>query len=141
MMEMMCVEFESKSENEAFARVVAAAFITRLNPTLDEVEDVKMAISEAVTNAIVHGYENDSSKKIFMRCSIENQTCQFRIMDQGVGIADIERAKEPMYSTKKDEERAGMGFTFMDTLMDDLQIYSQLGEGTTIIMTKTFSRG
>lgn len=136
MEQKMSMEFESRSENESFARVVTAAFFTRLNPTLEEIDDIKMAVSEAVTNAIVHGYQSECEHIIFLECEIQERSCFLTVMDQGVGIADIDKAREPMYTTKPDKERAGMGFTFMETLMDELQVYSKVGKGTTIKMSK-----
>ncbi len=132
----MSMEFESRSENESFARVVAAAFVTRLNPTLEEVDDIKMAVSEAVTNAVVHGYASREGYPIFMECEIQGKEFWVTIMDKGVGIQNIEKAREPMYTTKPDQERAGMGFTFMETLMDEVQVFSKVNLGTTIKMCK-----
>ncbi|CDE43352.1 putative uncharacterized protein [Clostridium sp. CAG:411] len=140
MKNQMCLEFDSRSENEAFARVVVAAFATQLNPTLEEVDDIKTVVSEAVTNAIVHGYEQKENYKVFLQCEIVNQTIQITIMDYGVGIEDVEKAKEPMFTTKPHMNRSGMGFTFMEALMDELEVYSKKGEGTTVKMKKTITR-
>lgn len=136
MKNQMCIEFDSKSENEAFARVVAASFAAQANPTLEEIDDIKTVVSEAVTNAIIHGYQECDSKKIFMECRLEGREFYIAISDRGVGIEDIEQARRPMFTTKPDIHRAGMGFTFMETLMDKLEVYSKLGEGTTIKMIK-----
>jgi len=137
----MEVIFESKSENEAFARVVAAAFVARLDPTLEEIADIKTAVSEAVTNAIIHGYNNQPNHKIYMSCQIEDRSIEISIKDEGVGIPDIEKAKEPMYTTKPELERSGMGFIFMEVFMDSLDIISQVDVGTNIIMKKTLTSG
>ena len=131
----MLLEFDSNSENERFARVTVAAFVARLDPTLEEISDIKMAVSEAVTNAIIHGYENKSGK-IKIWCLIEENTITIKIHDDGVGIVDIEKAKEALYTTRPEWERSGMGFTFMETFMDDLIVKSEVGKGTTIIMSK-----
>lgn len=131
----MYLEFDSKSENEAFARVVVAAFAAKLDPTLEEIADIKMAVSEAVTNAIIHGYENKAGK-IKIRCQIKGDTISVEIRDDGVGILDIEKAKEPLYTTKPEWERSGMGFTFMETFMDHLTVESAVGKGTVVVMDK-----
>ncbi len=131
----MLLEFDSKSENEGFARITVAAFAAKLDPTLEEISDIKMAVSEAVTNAIIHGYENKPGK-IKIRCQIKGNTITIEIHDDGVGISDIEKAKEPLYTTRPEWERSGMGFTFMETFMDHLVIQSEPGKGTTIVMDK-----
>lgn len=131
----MKLEFDSRSCNEGFARVAVAAFLTQLNPTLEEVADVKTALSEAVTNAIIHGYKG-CVEKITILCRIQEQTIEIRVIDYGVGIADIEKAMEPLFTTREDCERAGMGFSFMEAFMDTLEVESQTGKGTTVIMTK-----
>lgn len=131
----MYLEFDSNSENEAFARVSVAAFATQLDPTLEEIADIKTAVSEAVTNAIIHGYE-EKAGKVKIWCSIIEDTIQIEIQDDGVGIADIEQAKEPLYTTRPEWERSGMGFTFMETFMEHLQVESALGKGTKIRMDK-----
>lgn len=135
----MEVTFESKSENEAFARVVVAAFISRLDPTLEQISDIKTAVSEAVTNSIIHGYENKAGLKIHMSCSLDDKNMEIIIKDNGIGIEDIEKAKEPMFTTKPELERSGMGFVFMEVFMDYLEIISKPGEGTTIIMRKNLA--
>ncbi|MBQ3583272.1 MAG: anti-sigma F factor [Lachnospiraceae bacterium] len=132
----MYVEFDSVSDNEAFARVTVAAFITRLDPTLEEIEDVKTAVSEAVTNAIIHGYQNKEGI-ISMECLTQNQEVTVIIKDKGVGIENVEQAMEPLFTTREEEERSGMGFSFMEIFMDSLVVESKPGEGTTIIMKKT----
>lgn len=135
----MYIEFDSKSENEAFARVVAASFLTRLDPTLEEIEDVKTAVSEAVTNCIIHGYEGNSGT-ISMECLLEECEVTIIIKDKGVGIKDIEKAKEPLYTTKPDEERSGMGFSFMEIFMDSLDVSSEVSKGTTVTMRKKIGK-
>ena len=131
----MYLEFDSNSANEGFARVAVAAFVAQLNPTLEEIADIKTAVSEAVTNAIIHGYENQEGK-VMVRCKLEGDSVQIEIEDNGVGIADIEKAKEALYTTRPEWERSGMGFTFMETFMDHLYVESSVGEGTKIIMDK-----
>ena len=117
---------ESVSENEAFARTVVAAYITRLDPTLEELADVKTAVSEAVTNSIIHGYGSRKGE-IELHCEIEGSEVFIEVQDQGVGIADIEKAMEPLYTTKPEWERSGMGFAFMEAFMDSLEVVSVLG--------------
>lgn len=132
----MKVIFESCSENEAFARTVVAAYITRLNPTLEELSDVKTAVSEAVTNSIIHGYENGNGD-IVMECLIHNCDIGITIEDFGVGISDIEKAMEPLYTTRPEWERSGMGFAFMEAFMDELKVESVPGKGTKVYLKKT----
>ncbi len=132
----MHLEFDSKSENERFARVTAAAFATQLNPIMEEISDIKTAVSEAVTNAVVHGYDGGEGT-VYLDAEIEDRTIIIVVKDTGVGIEDINKAMEPLYTTKPDEERAGLGFMFMEAFMDDLEVQSELGKGTTVIMKKT----
>lgn len=129
------IEFDAVSSNEGFARVSVAAFVTTLNPTLEEIADIKTAVSEAVTNAILHGYEGGVGR-IYMECFIEGDIVHIKIRDLGKGIVDIEKAMEPLYTTKPELERSGMGFSFMEAFMDDLQVESEVGKGTTIQMIK-----
>ena len=131
----MRIEFESCSQNEAFARTVVAAYITRLNPTLEELSDVKTAVSEAVTNAVIHGYESGPGR-IFMTCNIHNNEVEIEIEDFGVGIADINKAMEPLYTTSPVWERSGMGFAFMEAFMDEMKVESEVSKGTKIYMKK-----
>lgn len=133
----MKLEFVSKSSNEAFARVVAAAFVSQLDPTLEELADVKTAVSEAVTNAIIHGYENKYGI-IKMICRQYEKSVEIEIIDEGKGIEDIEQAMQPLFTSKPDMERSGMGFTVMESFMDKLEVRSKLGEGTTIVLSKRF---
>lgn len=132
--------FDACSKNESFARVTAAAFLTQLNPTLEEVADVKTAISEAVTNCIIHGYDS-SGGKIHMQCTITDNIFEVTITDYGCGIPDVGKAMEPMYTTKADMERSGMGFSFMEAFMDTLLVESEQGKGTVVTMRKIVNRG
>lgn len=128
-------EFDSSSENESLARTVVAAFLTRLDPTLEELADVKTAVSEAVTNAIIHGYDGTPGK-IRLHSWIEDNTIWIEISDKGVGIPDVNRAMEPLYTTRPEMERSGMGFAFMEAFMDELNVETKVGEGTTVRMKK-----
>lgn len=130
------VSFSANSVNEAFARMVVMGFMVDMNPTMDELTDVKTAVSEAVTNAIIHGYEEDSSKAVEMVCMRENEKLTVIVEDYGVGIENIEDARQPFFTTKADMERSGMGFVFMETFMDEVQIASEPGRGTRIQMIK-----
>ncbi len=136
----MKLEFDSRSANEAFARVTVASFMTQLNPTLEEVSDVKTAVSEAVTNAIIHGYENHVNK-IQIFAGIEGKTLRLEISDRGVGIPDVKQAMEPLFTTKPELERSGMGFSFMEAFMDEVTVESEPGKGTTVRMKKVVGRG
>jgi stage II sporulation protein AB (anti-sigma F factor) len=130
---------ESVSENEAFARTVVAAYITRLDPTLEELADVKTAVSEAVTNSIIHGYAGKSGE-IDITCEIKEKEVMIRVTDSGVGIADIAKAMEPLYTTKPEWERSGMGFAFMEAFMDSLEVTSEVGRGTSVFMRKQIGK-
>ena len=141
----MEIIFDAVSENEGFARVAVAAFMTGMNPTLEEVSDVKTAVSEAVTNAIIHGYgfvcsEDGIKNKVRMHCSSMKKTIVISVEDNGVGIEDVSKAMEPLFTTKPELERSGMGFAFMEAFMDDVQVYSVPGEGTRIVMEKTLGK-
>lgn len=131
----MVLEFDSKSENEGFARVAVAAFASQLDPTLEEIEDIKTAVSEAVTNSIIHGYENRQGK-VRMECKLQNGELFVTVTDKGKGIENIEQAMEPLFTTKPELERSGMGFVFMDVFMDALEVLSIPGEGCTVKMRK-----
>lgn len=131
----MTLAFDSISENEEFARVTVAAFASQLNPTLEEVADIRTAVSEAVTNAIIHGYP-EGIHTIVLRVRMENQQLEVWVIDEGVGIADISRAMEPLYTSRPDLERSGMGFMFMEAFMDEVKIESSPGMGTTVYMKK-----
>ena len=136
-MNIMEVKFSAKSENESLARVIVASFAAKLDPTIDELSDIKTAVSEDVTNAIIHGYEEDETKFVHMRCELIENTIKVVVEDYGKGIEDIEEAKQPMFTSKPELERSGMGFSFMESFMDDMQVASIVGEGTKVIMTKT----
>ena len=131
--------FDSRPENEGLARVTAAAFCTQLNPTLEEVADLKTAVSEAVTNCIIHGYKGEIHK-IRMKCRLKENTIYLDIEDDGVGIPDIAKAMEPLYTTRADQDRSGMGFTFMEAFMDELEVTSTSGQGTKVKMRKKIER-
>lgn len=129
------MEFEAKDINVKFARIAVAAFMGELNPTIDEAEDVKTAVSEAVTNAIVHGYEGKEGI-VYMECFFYDRTLMVSICDKGCGIEDIEKAREPLFTTKENEERSGLGFTVMESFMDSVHIESAKDMGTTVTMSK-----
>lgn len=127
--------FDAVSANESLARVAVAAFVTEKNPTLEELSDIKTAVSEAVTNAIIHGYAGEPGK-VHMRCSWQDKVLQIEIEDRGVGIENIRQAMEPLFTTKPEADRSGMGFSFMEAFMDELEVESTPGEGTLIRMQK-----
>lgn len=131
----MELSFLSKSNNEAFARITVAAFTAQLDPTVEELADIKTAVSEAVTNCIIHGYENTEGI-IKLRATLLNNLLEIEISDNGKGIEDIELARKPLYTTKANLERSGMGFTIMESFMDQVEIHSVVGIGTKIIMRK-----
>lgn len=131
----MRLEFPSKSRNEAFARAAVGVFAAQLDLTVDELADIKTAVSEAVTNAIVHGYA-DSKGMVEVICRLSNNEIAITVTDTGKGIADIELAMQPLYSGTDDEDRSGMGFTVMESFMDTLQVDSAVGKGTTVTMTR-----
>lgn len=131
----MQIVFDARSENEGFARVAVAAFISYLDPTMDELADIKTAVSEAVTNCIIHGYQMRPGK-IFMEGAVENRKITVSITDEGVGIPDIGKAMEPLFTTKPELERSGMGFSFMEAFMDEVQVYSSPGKGTRVVMMR-----
>lgn len=133
------IEFYSKSENEGFARVSIAAFITQLDPTIDEVTDVKTAVSEAVTNCIIHGYDGRKDQKITIEASLKGREIEIEITDYGKGIKNIEEAMEPLYTSRPDLERSGMGFTVMETFMDKISVESVEGKGTKVKLNKKFN--
>lgn len=134
-MNKMKTEFLSKSENESFARVCVAAFVTQLEPTMEDIDDIKTAVSEAVTNCIVHGYGNDKGK-IVIECTLEDKKAIISVEDFGKGIEDVQQAMEPLFTSQPEEERSGMGFTVMETFMDGIKVTSQVGKGTKVVMTK-----
>ncbi len=134
----MRVEFAAKSENESFARVTVAAFIAQLDPTVEEMTEIKTVVSEAVTNAIIHGYEQNEEGIVLVECFIENQEISLTIQDFGNGIANVEEAIQPMYTSKPELERSGMGFTIMENFMDQFEIESIPHQGTTVKLRKKF---
>lgn len=131
----MKIEFLSKSSNEAFARIAVAAFVAQLDPTLEEIADIKTSVSEAVTNSIIHGYEGKTGI-VKLICRIVENEVFIEIIDEGKGIENIEIAKQPLYTTKANLERSGMGFTIMESFMDEVEVESTLGLGTKITMSK-----
>lgn len=131
----MQVRFDAISQNESFARVVVGAFFSQLNPTLEELADVKTAVSEAVTNAIVHAYEGRGGQ-IEITCALQADRIQLTVEDFGRGIADVEQALQPFYTTGPSEERSGMGFAVMQAFMDEMQVHSEVGKGTRVCMQK-----
>lgn len=131
----MKLEFPNKSDNERFARSVAASFVLELDPNMEELSEIKTAISEAVTNAIIHGYENCEGM-VYLEGEINDKTVTFTVMDKGKGIEDINKARQPLYTGKPEMERSGMGFTIMETFMDHVEVSSEEGKGTKITMTK-----
>ena len=132
------LEFLSRSSNEGFARVAAASFAAQLDPTLDELGDIKTAVSEAVTNAIVHGYPDQLGKIVMKLKLLENNTLEITVRDWGKGIEDIQQARQPLFTTGG-EERSGMGFTIMESFMDRLTVKSTPGRGTTVTMRRRIS--
>ncbi len=132
---VMKLEFLSKSVNESFARVTVSAFVAQLDPTIDQIADIKTAVSEAVTNAIIHGYENKDGV-ITIKCKIIDKTIEIKVIDNGKGIEDIEKARQALYTSKPDLERSGIGFTIMESFMDELKVESTPMLGTTVTMRK-----
>mgnify|MGYP002540710149 CR=1 FL=1 len=135
----MTIIFDSRPTNEALARVAVASFCTQLNPTLEEVSDLKTAVSEAVTNCIIHGYEGEVHK-IQVDCRLSGQELTVDVIDHGVGIADIQKAMEPMFTTCPEDGRSGMGFSFMEAFMDQVEVVSAPGKGTSVTMKKKIGR-
>lgn len=136
----MTLAFDSISENEGFARVAVAAFVTQLNPTLEEVADIKTAISEAVTNAIIHGYP-DGVHTVVVRARLSENLAEIWVIDEGVGIRDVKQAMEPLYTSRPELERSGMGFMFMEAFMDQVEVQSAPDMGTTVYMKKWIRQG
>lgn len=153
----MEIIFDAISDNEGFARVAVSAFVAHLNPTLEELADIKTAVSEAVTNSIIHGYENlygyggakgqpadrahVNPGKVKVHCILEEDMLHIQVTDNGKGIGNVEQAMEPLFTTKPELERSGMGFAFMEAFMDDLEVESELGKGTTVRMKKKMEAG
>jgi stage II sporulation protein AB (anti-sigma F factor) len=132
----MKIQFSALSQNESFARVTVAAFVAQLDPTMDELTEIKTVVSEAVTNSIIHGYENDPSGFVYINVTIEEGFIDITIKDEGIGIIDVEEAMQPLFTTKPDLERSGMGFTIMENFMDNVEVFSQPGLGTEIRLRK-----
>ena len=135
----MKLEFLSKANNEAFARITVSAFVSQLDPTIEELADIKTAVSEAVTNAIVHGYE-DTEGIVKVVAKLFSNTVEIEVSDTGKGIEDVELARKPLYTTKANLERSGMGFTIMESFMDEVEIDSVVGLGTKIKMKKMIKK-
>ena len=136
----MQLTFSSLSQNESFARVAVSAFIAQLDPTMDELTEIKTVVSEAVTNAIIHGYEQNPAGVVHISAAIEDGVIDLVIRDEGVGISDIDEARQPLFTTKPELERSGMGFTIMENFMDKLEVESQPGTGTTIRLIKYLTK-
>ena len=128
-------EFSSKSINEGLARIIVSGFIMPLDPTIEELADIKTAVSEAVTNSIIHGYEGKDGS-VYLELFLEDRELTVKVRDDGIGITDIEQAREPLFTSKPECDRSGMGFTVMESFMDSLHIISEQGLGTTVVMTK-----
>ncbi|MFS0672725.1 anti-sigma F factor [Ornithinibacillus sp. 179-J 7C1 HS] len=137
----MHVEFSSVSQNESFARVTVAAFVAQLDPTMEELTEIKTVVSEVVTNAIIHGYNNEPDHKVSITCRLqEDGEIELTIRDFGVGIDDVEEARQPLYTSKPELERSGMGFTIIENFMDSVEVVSRNGEGTTVHMKKQLTK-
>jgi len=131
----MFLKFDAISQNESFARMAIAAFAAQLNPTINQLADIKTAVSEAVTNAIIHGYK-DSFGEVELNAKIEGQKLTIEVIDYGVGIENVHKAREPFYTTCPDEERSGMGFMVMESFMDGIEVYSEVSKGTKVVLQK-----
>ena len=136
----MKLEFDARSVNEGFARMAVAAFVAELNPTLDEISDIKTAVSEAVTNAIINGYDSPE-EKVEVSCKLCGNHAEITVKDHGHGIADVQKAMEPFFTTRPELERSGMGFAFMEAFMDEVEVHSAPGKGTTVTMKKKIGAG
>jgi stage II sporulation protein AB (anti-sigma F factor) len=132
----MTLTFSSRSENEAFARIAVAAFVSQLDPTVEELNDLKTAVSEAVTNAIIHGYDGNPDGMVTIEARIEGDTVSIIVRDEGKGIEDLELARQPLFTSRPELERSGMGFTIMENFMDEFEAASEPGKGTEIRMMK-----
>lgn len=136
----MQLQFSALSQNESFARVTVAAFIAQLDPTMDELTEIKTVVSEAVTNAIIHGYENNPDGIVFISVKLEDDFIDMSIKDNGLGIADIDEARQPLFTTKPELERSGMGFTIMENFMDEIEVNSLVGKGTEVRLRKHLAK-
>lgn len=133
---VMKLLFSARSENEAFARIAVAAFVSQLDPTMEELNDLKTAVSEAVTNAIIHGYDNDGERQVCVEGAIDHDRITIIVSDEGGGIEDLELARQPLYTSRPELERSGMGFTIMENFMDQFEVTSTVGGGTRVAMMK-----
>jgi stage II sporulation protein AB (anti-sigma F factor) len=140
MRNVMDLQFSALSQNESFARVTVASFIAQLDPTMDEITEIKTVVSEAVTNAIIHGYENDANGIVHISVELLDDTVYLTIRDHGIGIVDLDEAQQPLFTTKPELERSGMGFTIMENFMDHVKVESEANKGTTIHLTKHLSK-
>lgn len=136
MKNVMDLQFSALSQNESFARVAVGAFVAQLDPTMEEMTEIKTVVSEAVTNAIIHGYNNDPNGIVYIHVTIEDGVIELIIRDEGIGIQDIDEAKQPLFTTKPELERSGMGFTIMENFMDEMEIISEPMIGTTVYLKK-----
>ncbi|MFC5714122.1 anti-sigma F factor [Thalassorhabdus alkalitolerans] len=136
----MRLEFSAVSENESFARVTVGAFVTQLDPTMEELTEIKTVVSEAVTNSIIHGYGENPAGTVIIMAKLEEDTVELTIKDDGQGIGNVDKAREPLYTTKPDMERSGMGFTIMENFMDLVEVTSEPGLGTTVYLKKHLSK-
>lgn len=136
----MNVMFSSISENESFARVTVAAFVTQMDPTMDELTEIKTVVSEAVTNAIIHGYGDKPENMITIHAEIHDAELEIMIKDDGIGIGNVEEARQPLYTSKPELERSGMGFTIIENFMDSVKVTSEIGAGTTVYMSKQLTK-
>lgn len=136
----MKLQFSALSENESFARVTVAAFVAQLDPTMDELTEIKTVVSEAVTNAIIHGYDENADGQVYIEAEQFEGTVSIEIRDEGQGINDLAQAREPLFTTKPELERSGMGFTIMENFMDAVEVESEPGSGTVVKVTKQLSK-
>ncbi|MDV2683346.1 anti-sigma F factor [Alkalihalophilus sp. As8PL] len=132
----MDLTFSALSENESFARVTVGAFIAQLDPTMDEMTEIKTVVSEAVTNSIIHGYHNEPDGMVYIHVTLDQGTIELTVRDEGMGIEDIDEARQPLYTTKPELERSGMGFTIMENFMDEIKVISEPMIGTTVYLKK-----
>ncbi len=140
MKNVMNLQFSAISQNESFARVAVAAFIAQLDPTMDELTEIKTVVSEAVTNSIIHGYDNDPNGIVYINVTIEDHIAEITIKDVGIGIKNVEEARQPLFTTKPELERSGMGFTIMENFMDEVEVSTQPGKGTKVKLRKHLSK-
>lgn len=136
----MKIQFSALSQNESFARVTVAAFVAQLDPTMDTLTEIKTVVSEAVTNAIIHGYDNNPEGMVYIEVVLEDETIHLTIRDEGIGIKNLDEARQPLYTTKPELERSGMGFTIMENFMDKVEVDTKESTGTTIRMTKYLTK-